>query len=53
MSAVVEESYTSNSMDDNESVQSEPINSLDEDLDTYKFLIRTVQASAIRTLRST
>lgn len=50
MSAVVEESYASNSMDDNESVHSEQVNSLDEDLDTYKFLIRTVQASAIRTL---
>ena len=51
MSAVAEESYHSLIEDeDNVSESSEQVNSLDEELETYKFLIRTVQASAVRTL---
>ena len=54
MSAVTQESYESQSIenenDDNVSESSDQVNSLDEELDTYKFLIRTVQASAVRTL---
>ena len=54
MSAVAQESYESNSIEnetnDNVSESSDQVNSLDEELDTYKFLIRTVQASAVRTL---